>query len=397
MARKATRTAQGAGTIRQRKNGLWEARYTVGRDPGTGKQLQKSIYGKTQQEVRRKLLEATSLVDKGICVSASSFTVSQWLNTWLREYTGNIKITTSAKYEQTIRKHIEPYLGALKLSALRPHHVQTLYNALERGTKEKEGLSPKTIKNIHGVLHRALEQARRLSYIYANPATGAILPRMEKKELRPLDDAEIAAFLKTIKGAEYEILLTVDLFTGMRESEIIGLTWDCIDFEKGTITLRRQLIRKPGKGEGFMFAALKNDKTRTITPAPFVMQLLKRRKIEQAQKRLAVGSAWDDREFPGLVFTNDIGGHLYHNTVVKHFKKALAVAGIPERRFHDLRHSYAVAALRSGDDVKTVQENLGHHTAAFTLDQYGHVTEQMRRESADRMQAFIERVTADNV
>ncbi len=397
MAHKATRGAQGAGTIRQRKDGRWEARYTVGRDPGTGKQLQKSIYGKTQQEVRRKLLETTSRMDKGIFIEDSSFTLSQWLDIWLKEYTGNIKITTSAKYAQTIEKHIKPALGSVKLSALRPHNVQAFYNSLQRDTDAECGLSPKTIKNVHGILHRALEQARKLSYIYANPAEGAILPRIEKKEIRPLDDCEIASFLKAIKGTEDEILLTVDLFTGMRESEIIGLTWDCIDFEKGTITLRRQLIRRPGKGEGFMFAALKNDKTRTITPAPFVMQLLKRRKVEQAQKRLAVGSAWDDAEFPGLVFTNDIGGHLYHNTVVKHFKKALAVAGIPERRFHDLRHSYAVAALRSGDDVKTVQENLGHHTAAFTLDQYGHVTEQMRRESANRMQAFIDAVTADNV
>lgn len=336
-------------------------------------------------------------MDKGIFIEDSSFTLSQWLDVWLKEYTGNIKITTSAKYAQTIEKHIKPALGSVKLSALRPHNVQAFYNSLQRDTGAECGLSPKTIKNVHGILHRALEQARKLSYIYANPAEGAILPRIEKKEIRPLDDCEIASFLKAIKGTEDEILLTVDLFTGMRESEIIGLTWDCIDFEKGTITLRRQLIRRPGKGEGFMFAALKNDKTRTITPAPFVMQLLKRRKIEQAEKRLSVGSAWDDREFPGLVFTNDIGGHLYHNTVVKHFKKALAAAGIPERRFHDLRHSYAVAALRSGDDVKTVQENLGHHTAAFTLDQYGHVTEQMRRESANRMQAFIDAVTADNV
>lgn len=394
MPRKSTRGAQGAGTIRQRSDGRWEARYTVGRDPGTGKQVQRSIYGATQQEVRKKLQEAVSNIDKGIFTESTSFTVSQWLNTWLKEYNGNVKITTAAKYQQAVEKHIIPALGAVKLTALRAHQVQAFYNDLQHGTKDAAPLSPKTIKNIHGILHKALEQACRLSYIHINPASGANLPRIEKPAINPLDDREIAAFLKAIQGTPDEILLSVDLFTGMRQSEIIGLTWDCIDFENGSITIRRQLIRRPGKGNGFMFSTLKNDKSRTITPAPFIMQLLKRQKIEQAKKKLIAGTLWDT-EFPDLVFTNDLGVHVNHNTIAKHYKKALSAAGISERRFHDLRHSYAVAALRSGDDVKTVQETLGHHSAAFTLDQYGHVTEQMKRESAQRMEKYIKTVTGN--
>ena len=93
-----------------------------------------------------------------------------------------------------------------------------------------------------------------------------------------------------------------------------------------------------------------------------------------------------------LVFTNEIGGHLTHGTVYKNFKRIISDLGLPEARFHDLRHSYAVAALQSGDDVKTVQENLGHHTAAFTLDVYGHVSERMKQESAARMEGFIKSV-----
>ena len=128
-------------------------------------------------------------------------------------------------------------------------------------------------------------------------------------------------------------------------------------------------------------------KLRQITAAPFVVDLLKKqRRLQESQKRLA-GEAWENS---GLVFTNEMGHHLSAQTVYLHFKKLAGQAGFPSARFHDLRHSYAVASLQSGDDIKTVQENLGHHTAAFTLDVYGHVTEQMRRSSADRMQRFIE-------
>ena len=133
-------------------------------------------------------------------------------------------------------------------------------------------------------------------------------------------------------------------------------------------------------------------KLRQITAAPFVVDLLKKqRRLQESQKRLA-GEAWENS---GLVFTNEMGHHLSAQTVYLHFKKLAGQAGFPSARFHDLRHSYAVVSLQSGDDIKTVQENLGHHTAAFTLDVYGHVTEQMKRNSADRMQRFIESLSKE--
>lgn len=143
------------------------------------------------------------------------------------------------------------------------------------------------------------------------------------------------------------------------------------------------------KGETFRFTSLKNDKPRKVQPAPFVMQILKRQRRRQAEQRIQTGEAWDNGGFDDLVFTTETGGHLNYTIVLRHLKKALAAAGLPEKRFHDLRHTYTVTSLQAGDDVKTVQENLGHQTAAFTLDQYGHVTETMRQASAQRMEAFI--------
>ena len=252
-------------------------------------------------------------------------------------------------------------------------------------------MSAKTIKNIHGVLHKALKQAVELGYLRYNPADACKLPRIEKPELTPLDDTQIAAFLQEIHGGRFETLLTVALFTGMREGEVMGLTWDSIDFRNGTITINKQLIlhRKASDGK-LTLGPTKNGKARTIAPAASVMALLRRRQAEQATHRLRAGALWQDH---GLVFTDELGEPLAMSTVFRDFKKAAAAIGRPDARFHDLRHSYAVAAIRSGDDIKTVQGNLGHATAAFTLDVYGHVTDQMKRASADRMDAYIKSVS----
>ena len=379
----AKRNAKGSGMIRQRPDGTWEARYTVGRDPGTGKQIQKSIYGKTQRDVRKRLTEKLNQIDQGVYTDTAKISLGSWLDIWLTEYSGGIKERTRILYEGHINTHIKPALGAIKLSSLNTPSIQKFYNSLQ---KEKH-LSPKTIKNLHGVLHKALQQAVEVGYIRFNPSDSCKLPRVERAAIKPLEDHQIAAFMRAVQGHPLEALYIVDLFTGMRQGEILGLTWDCIDFSKGTITIYRQL--QLIKGE-YKFVSLKNDKPRQITPAPYVMQVLSAHHKRQLEARLRAGALWEDHD---LVFTNETGRHLARQTVYRQFKKLAAQIGMPDARFHDLRHSYAVAALQSGDNVKTVQQNLGHHTAAFTLDVYGHVSESMKRESAERMEAFINTVS----
>lgn len=383
MPRKA---AKGNGHIRQRSDGRWEGKYTVGRDPGTGKQIQKSVYGKTQAEVRIKLRDITHSIDTGEYMEPAKMTVGEWLDVWFGEYANNLKEHTRATYETQIRCHIKPALGAVKLSVLKPHQIQKFYNKLLA-----DGLKPKTIKNINGVFHRALDQAVMLQYIAKNPCFGVKLPRIEDPEMHPLTEDEMHRFFEAIKGNPYEMIFKVDVFSGMRQAEIMGLTWDRVDFEAGTILIDRQLIHEKKKGGAYKFAPLKNDKPRKITPAASVMRLLKEQKRIQAQNKLLAGSMWDDGGFPGLVFTNPLGGHYVHNTLTHNVTRLACVAGIESFCFHDLRHTYAVNALRAGDDVKTVQYNLGHATAAFTLDKYAHYTEDMRQDSAKRMDDFMSR------
>lgn len=386
MPKKGVRNANNSGTIRQRSDGRWEGRVTVGINPGTGKPMRKSIYGATQKEVRQKMQKVLVEVDEGTYTAPSKLTVKQWCETWLEEYNGDVKSTTVDRYRSDLRNHIIPALGAVKLNALTPSAVQKFYNGLQRAEKP---LSPKTIKNVHGVLHQAMKQAVRLGYVRMNPTEACTLPRIEKAQISPLDAPDIKKLIDTLGDDVYDTLLKVDIFTGLRESEILGLQWSCVDFSRGTITVEKQLSRPRHTGEVYRFTSLKNDKPRTIQPAPYVMQLLRQQRHRQLEQRIQAGSLWDECGVSDLVFTTETGKYLNYNVVQRHLKKTLHAAGLPDKRFHDLRHTYAVTSLQAGDDVKTVQENLGHHTAAFTLDQYGHVTETMREASARRMERFI--------
>ncbi|MCI8302459.1 MAG: site-specific integrase [Oscillospiraceae bacterium] len=386
MARKSTRAAQGGGTIRQRPDGRWEARFTVGRDPGTGKQIQRSVYGSTQKEVRQKLAQAVAEVDNGTYQAPSKMTVGQWLDIWQKDYLGGVKPFTAQGYEKNVRVYIKPALGAIKLDALNAHTVQKFINDMGKPHEDKPPLSPKTVRNAHGVLHKALQQAVKVGYIRFNPADACELPRLERKEINPLDSDAMAAFMRAIGGHRFEAIYLTMLFTGMRRGEAFGLLWDCVDLDKGTIRIDRQLQNIPGRPGEFRLISTKNGKGRTITAAPFVVELLKKHRARQLRDRLKSGPLWQDH---GYVFCNEVGEHLSPSTVYHNYKEIVASIGLPDLRLHDLRHSYAVASLRAGDDVKTVQSNMGHHTAAFTLDVYGHVTEEMKRASADRMEAYI--------
>lgn len=415
MPRKSnTRAAQGAGSIRQRANGSWEARYVAGKDPSTGKPIRKSVYGKSQKEARQKLTQAIAAIDNGDYFEPSKMTVGEWLNIWLAEYMGDKKYLTVKSYRGQTENHIRPALGAIRLSLLQPHMIQKFYNELtatgcrtpKRDSNgefirvngkiayEAAPMSAKTVRNIHGILGKALATAVNVGYIRTNPTERVTLPRVEKKELSPLTDNQVKAFLVAAKKDQYGILLRVILFTGLRESEALGLTWDCIDTKAGTIRVYRQLQKRPQKDGGFTFAPLKNSKTRVIKPASFVMDLLEQQRREQTAQRLAIGNQWQgwstiEEQKTALVFTTTEGNGVSPGTLWNHFKRLAAEVGAPECRVHDLRHTFAVLSLQNGDDVKTVQGNLGHATAAFTLDVYGHISDRMRDESSARMQAYI--------
>ena len=388
------RTTSGMGSIRKitrEVNGktytYYEARYTAGFDPGTGKQIQRSITDKSKKVVAQKLRAAMADLDAGTYKAPCKMTVAQWLDIWVAEYLNSVKPLTKHNYNKQVQKHFKPALGAVRLDALDTHTIQRFYNSLSAS-----GLSPKTVKNLHGILHCALQQAIACDYLSRNPADACKLPKVTKPEIKPLEPVEIARLLKEAEQDDYCNLFIVAMFTGMRQGELLGLAWECVDFKSGIITVKQQLQCKDGN---YFLETPKSGKNRTILPAPIVMDALRnqlqRQQIEQEQ----AGKMWDNQF--NLVFTDALGKYLVRRTVVKHFKKISQRAGISDdARFHDLRHSFAVSSLYAGDDIKTVQANLGHATAQFTLDVYGHVTQKMRQESANRMQKFYEQLNSEN-
>ena len=236
----------------------------------------------------------------------------------------------------------------------------------------------------------ARAQAVRCGHLKSNPTDLAVLPKRTKVEIHVLDSAKMAEFFKVIEGHQYQYLYLLDLFTGMRQSEPLGLQWQDIDFERKTLEVKRQLQYLGYSHGGYQYTTPKSNKARSIALPDRAVEALRRQRALQNEMKLALGEAWSNPD--GLVFTNELGEHLKHDVVYRNLKRIFAAMGVPDLRFHDLRHSYAVLSLQSGCDIKTVQENLGHYAAAFTLDTYGHVTEQMRREGAEKINRFLDKL-----
>lgn len=412
------RRAKGSGSLRKvtkERNGKsytwWEAQVTIGVDPGTGKQKRRTFTGATQKEVREKMQAAAVTVNEGNYFEPSKMTVKEWFEIWLSEYCNNCKPLTVQKYKSMTSAHILPAIGAVKLSKLTVPQVQTFYNNLSKSGKTVtqkdrktgkveirfEPLSAKTIHDIHGIISKALNCAVNAGMIKNNVAERVTLPKIIKREIQPLTETQQKAFLEAVANHEYKNLFLLILFTGLRESEAIGLTWDCIDFQNRTLKVCKQLQRVPGNWKEYRFTTLKNNKSRTITLSPFVLNILQQqhnKKMQQQIINIDYLDGWnmESERQSELVFTTETGNHIETPALYSAFKKIAAQIGIPEARIHDLRHTFAVISLQNGDDFKTVQDALGHATAAFTLDVYGHVSERMKEDRANRQQAYINRL-----
>ena len=386
MPRKAnTRAASGAGTIRQRPDGRWEARVTVGINPGTGKAIRRSIYGDTQAAVRKEMTAILREIDRGTYLTPQKITVGQWLDEWLDTYAvTKVKPLTYQSYAAVIKNHLKPAFGAVSLQSLRGSHVQKLYNEMLA-----KGRNAKTVINVSAVLRKSLDVAMKQGLITSNPCDAAELPKAMRKEIKPLTDAEIPLFLEQIEKHEFRNAYALCLFAGLREGECLGLSWSQVDFEKGRITVSQQLQKtKSGHVEYYIADTTKSGKPRTIEPPAICFDYLRDEKRRQAQNKLKGGELWNNEW--NLVFANGVGRYIEIETFYRKFKKVVAAIGRPDARVHDLRHTAATVAIASGADIKSVQSLLGHATAAFTLDVYAHTSEAMMKDTAARMQSYYD-------
>ncbi len=373
----AKRRSNGEGSIRKRKDGRWEGRYTAGFDPATGKQVFKNVLGKTQNEVKEKLKKALEESQKLDFTRTGKYTVSQWMEEWF-ENVCTIKVRPSSHqtYRGYIDHHITPYIGKTPIEKLSTMDLQKLCRKLmdkgrvERIESEKQpkGLSAKTVRNIIQIISSAMDFAVAQKIITENPCKAVELPKVEKQEMQTIPAEQLQAFLTEAKASGVYEMYYIELSTGLRRGELLGLKWQDIDFKNGIITVRRQVARVNGE---ITEAPLKTKNSyRRVSISPQAIEVLKAQKAKTNSE---------------YVFPSPTGGPISPDSVNNMLKRVLARASIPKVRFHDLRHTFATIALQNGVDIKTVSSVLGHFSAGFTLDTYAHVTTAAQKEAAVTM------------
>src|SRR5215210_5866392 len=300
----------GEGTISRRKNGGWMAQYYVHTAEG---RKRKTIYGKTRQEVAKKLAKALSDREGGLIFDAEGLKLREYLSRWLEDSVKDtVRNTTYERYEQISRTHIIPMLGDVKLKGLSSTHVRGLY-------KEKlQTLSPRTVQYIHVTLHKALKQAVNDGLIPRNATEAVKPPQIRQEEIRPLMPEQVNALLSAARGDRLEALYVLAIHTGLRQGELLGLKWEDVDLEGGTLQVRRTLSETR---TGHIFEAPKNGKGRNIKLTASAVDALKQHKATQNAERLKAGPTWEDN---GLIFPSQRGTTMNaKNLTARSFKPIL--------------------------------------------------------------------------
>ncbi len=360
------RRGRGEGTIRLRSDGRWEATTTLGTQ-------RKSFYGKTRREVTEKLHQAQRDYEQSQFIGDARQTVEQYLTSWLEMKRPEIKDTTYRSYEMMARVHIIPVIGKIKLSALTAQHVQRM---IAVALTECSGT---TVGDVYGLLHQALRAAERLGLVARDVSERVSRPRAERHEMQPLSPDEVNLFLETARGHWLEALFRLALTTGMRQGELMALRWRDVDLDGRRLSVVATMLYRQGEP---VYSTPKTKRSRRqIALAAEMVSALQRHQHQQRAWRLRAGPAWQGDRYDA-VFSDELGFPLHGKRAVYAFKQLLAEVGLPERRFHDLRHTCATLLLARGVHPKIVSEMLGHSTVSITLDRYSHVLPHMQEDAA---------------
>ncbi len=377
----AKRRPSGDGMVRKRDDGRWEGRIVVGHKEN-GDPIFRYVYADTQKELTAKLRQSIEAYQGVDLTEQSRMTLAQWLDQWLEQMALTLRPSTLASYHNYMEHHVKPYLGNKRLTQLTATDLRKLYDTLKRSGRVKprpgqsRGLSSTTVHDIHTTLHHALRAAQEQGLLPANPADEVEPPKIVRKPMGILNDEQLERFKEEIRKDDvWHDFFYTELTTGLRRGEICGLMWSDFEERSGTLQVSRTLHKEKGGrlvvGDTKTYAG-----TRKITLPPSTAELLKERKR---------------RSFSPWIFHDPLRPEAPVNpgSAYRQLKVILKQAGLPDIRFHDLRHTFATHALASGVDAKTLAGILGHSKASFTLDTYTHTTGDMQKRASEIVGSFL--------
>lgn len=371
---------QGDGSVFLRKDGRWEGRLVIGYKEN-GYPKTKSVMASTQTECKEKLAKLREECGRRSERLKSDMLFGDWMEFWYQNYSKpKLRLTTQACYEERIYKHIIPSIGKIPLNRLTQNDLQQFYAQLKRSGRKRHveifgtGLSDRMVRSCHTTCRTALEKAVAEGLIRTNPAKGCKLPPKKAKEMQILTPPEIWRFLTQAKEEGYYEMFLLEITTGMRKGELLGLKWRDLNFSTGELHITRQVVK--AKSETIVTTPKTKSSIRTIILPPDMVELL-------AELKETQDSEW---MFPSPTDKNNPRNPsaIYHR-----FQLILERAQCKRIRFHDLRHTFATMALENGMDIKTLSAMIGHISAETTLNVYSHITDNMQQQAAVRIDREI--------
>ena len=365
----AKRRGNNEGSIVRLPSGTYRALITL-----DGKRITHT--GKTRAECQGWIRKMLDQIDEGLTYQGSQTTLGEFLKEWLVTAKTALRPKPAQQYEKLVENHVLPVIGKVKLKDLRPDTIDMLYR-----NRIKAGIGVRTIRYCHSVLHVALEKAVRLGLMTRNPVDGATPPRNQQGEMLILDEEQVIRFLIAARGTQHEALFHIAVKTGMRQAELLGLKWVDLNLTSGQLQVRRQAQRVPGKGYAFCEPKTKAGR-RTIPLGEASLNILRQHLEKQRLQKLIAGERWKELD---LIFPSTIGTPIDLCNLLEQFKRVLKKAGLPEIRFHDLRHTAASIMLMHNIPIFTVSRVLGHSRPSITLDIYAHLIPGMQEQVAKIM------------
>jgi len=339
----------------------------------------------TKKEAERARVDLLAKLDRGEYVEPTRQTMGGFMTSWLESVATTVRPATVASYRRIVSSAVVPRIGSVPLQKLRAPDLNRLYaELLASGGRRRHGLSAKSVRNVHIVVHRALADAVRWGDLSRNPADNADAPQVQRKEMRTWSAGETRTFLDSVTDDPVRAAWVLVATTGARRGEVLGLRWGDLDLDNGRAAVVQQLTTVNNQ---LVFVPPKTAKgRRSLALDRYTVDVLREHRKRQLEQRMALGSGWPGHD---LVFTRPDGEPVHPDSFTRWFVQRARAAGLPVIRVHDLRHGWATLALEAGVHPKVVSEQLGHSTVAITLDLYSHVSPTMAADAVERVSGAV--------